>query len=146
MVPSVSQNPSVHGNMAAPGKHVGRYVQRNSKFLLNNLDRLWWSHRYERLAKGFFLISCVIKLFLSSIGVRNCLTACSSRASLDRRRSKLSDSASLSVSCVSNNNLRQFSDIINICRFKGAVRITNDINVSVMIVVSFHSLLYVTRL
>ncbi|XP_075904319.1 small ribosomal subunit protein mS39 [Nelusetta ayraudi] len=31
--------------MAAPGKHVGRYVQRNSKFLLNNLDRLWGSHR-----------------------------------------------------------------------------------------------------
>ncbi|XP_020490037.2 small ribosomal subunit protein mS39 [Labrus bergylta] len=27
--------------MATPGRHVGHYIQRNSRFLLNNLDQLW---------------------------------------------------------------------------------------------------------
>ncbi|XP_041800280.1 pentatricopeptide repeat domain-containing protein 3, mitochondrial [Chelmon rostratus] len=30
--------------MAAPGWHVGRYIQRNSRFLLNNFEQLW-GHR-----------------------------------------------------------------------------------------------------
>ncbi|XP_044062196.1 pentatricopeptide repeat domain-containing protein 3, mitochondrial [Siniperca chuatsi] len=27
--------------MAAPGRHVGHYIQRNSRFLLNNFEQLW---------------------------------------------------------------------------------------------------------
>uniref|UniRef100_A0A7N6AAE4 Small ribosomal subunit protein mS39 n=1 Tax=Anabas testudineus TaxID=64144 RepID=A0A7N6AAE4_ANATE len=30
--------------MAAPGRHVGHYIQRNSRFFLNNLEQLW-GHR-----------------------------------------------------------------------------------------------------
>ncbi|TNN66014.1 Pentatricopeptide repeat domain-containing protein 3, mitochondrial [Liparis tanakae] len=30
--------------MAAPGRHVGHYIQRNSRFLRNNIEQLW-SHR-----------------------------------------------------------------------------------------------------
>ncbi|XP_034398835.1 pentatricopeptide repeat domain-containing protein 3, mitochondrial [Cyclopterus lumpus] len=30
--------------MAAPGRHVGHYIQRNSRFLINNIEQLW-SHR-----------------------------------------------------------------------------------------------------
>nr|XP_033488912.1 pentatricopeptide repeat domain-containing protein 3, mitochondrial [Epinephelus lanceolatus] len=35
-----SQKPSVRNNMAAPGRHVGHYIQRNSRFLLNNVELL----------------------------------------------------------------------------------------------------------
>ncbi|KAM9357148.1 small ribosomal subunit protein mS39 [Symphorus nematophorus] len=41
---SPSQKPSVCINMAAPGRHVGHYIQRNSRFLVNNFEQLW-SHR-----------------------------------------------------------------------------------------------------
>ncbi|XP_034078692.1 pentatricopeptide repeat domain-containing protein 3, mitochondrial-like, partial [Gymnodraco acuticeps] len=41
---SPSQKPSVSNNMAAPGRHVGHYIQRNSRVLLNNFEQLW-SHR-----------------------------------------------------------------------------------------------------
>ncbi|KAM4621416.1 small ribosomal subunit protein mS39 isoform 1-T2 [Polymixia lowei] len=30
--------------MAAPGRHVGHYIHKNSRFLLNNVEQLWW-HR-----------------------------------------------------------------------------------------------------
>lgn len=43
-VVSPSQNPSVCYNMAAPGRHVGHYIQRNSRFLLHNVEQLW-GHR-----------------------------------------------------------------------------------------------------
>nr|XP_046263079.1 pentatricopeptide repeat domain-containing protein 3, mitochondrial [Scatophagus argus] len=39
-----SQKPSVCNNMAAPSRHVGRYFQRNGRFLLNNIEQLW-GHR-----------------------------------------------------------------------------------------------------
>ncbi|KAL3045277.1 hypothetical protein OYC64_013523 [Pagothenia borchgrevinki] len=41
---SPSQKPSVSNNMAAPSRHVGHYIQRNSRILLNNFEQLW-SHR-----------------------------------------------------------------------------------------------------
>ncbi|KAK1887482.1 Pentatricopeptide repeat domain containing protein 3 mitochondrial [Dissostichus eleginoides] len=41
---SPSRKPSVSNNMAAPGRHVGHYIQRNSRVLLNNFEQLW-SHR-----------------------------------------------------------------------------------------------------
>ncbi|KAJ3587390.1 hypothetical protein NHX12_010988 [Muraenolepis orangiensis] len=31
--------------MAAPGRHVGRYINKNSRVLLNNWDLLWGGHR-----------------------------------------------------------------------------------------------------
>ncbi|XP_042348871.1 pentatricopeptide repeat domain-containing protein 3, mitochondrial [Plectropomus leopardus] len=39
-----SQKPSVCNNMAAPGRHVGHYIHRNSRFLLNNFEQVW-GHR-----------------------------------------------------------------------------------------------------
>ncbi|KAK9517581.1 hypothetical protein VZT92_022940 [Zoarces viviparus] len=41
---SSSQKPSLCTNMAAPGRHVGHYIQRNTQFLRNNFEQLW-SHR-----------------------------------------------------------------------------------------------------
>lgn len=41
---SPSQKPSVCTNMAAVGRHGGHYIQKNSRFLLNNLEQLW-GHR-----------------------------------------------------------------------------------------------------
>ncbi|XP_068439696.1 small ribosomal subunit protein mS39 [Clinocottus analis] len=41
---SPSQKPSVLTNMAAPGRHVGHYIQRNGRLLRNNFEQLW-SHR-----------------------------------------------------------------------------------------------------
>lgn len=40
-----SQKPLVCNNMAAPGRHVGHYIQRNSRFMLNTFEQLW-SKRY----------------------------------------------------------------------------------------------------
>ncbi|XP_040030508.1 small ribosomal subunit protein mS39 [Gasterosteus aculeatus] len=39
-----SQKPPVCNNMAAPARHVGRYIQKNTYFLRNNFEQLW-SHR-----------------------------------------------------------------------------------------------------
>ncbi|KAM7000739.1 small ribosomal subunit protein mS39 [Tautogolabrus adspersus] len=33
--------------MAAPGRHVGHYIQRNSRFLLNNLEQIWVSRTFS---------------------------------------------------------------------------------------------------
>ncbi|XP_042274042.1 pentatricopeptide repeat domain-containing protein 3, mitochondrial [Thunnus maccoyii] len=41
---SSSQKPSVCSNMAAAGRHGGHYIQKNSRFLLNNIQQLW-GHR-----------------------------------------------------------------------------------------------------
>ncbi|XP_034738950.1 pentatricopeptide repeat domain-containing protein 3, mitochondrial [Etheostoma cragini] len=41
---SPSQKPTVCNNMAAPGRHVGRYIQQNSRVLINNFEQLW-GHR-----------------------------------------------------------------------------------------------------
>ncbi|XP_028445783.1 small ribosomal subunit protein mS39 isoform X3 [Perca flavescens] len=41
---SPSQKPPVCNNMAAPGRHVGHYIQRNSRFLIHNFEQLW-GHR-----------------------------------------------------------------------------------------------------
>ncbi|XP_035525803.1 pentatricopeptide repeat domain-containing protein 3, mitochondrial [Morone saxatilis] len=43
---SPSQKPSVCNNMATPGWHVGLYIQRNSRFLLKNLDQLSAHRRF----------------------------------------------------------------------------------------------------
>ncbi|XP_047441974.1 pentatricopeptide repeat domain-containing protein 3, mitochondrial [Mugil cephalus] len=41
---SPSQKPSVRNNMAAPGKHVGHYIQRNGRLVFSNLEQLF-GHR-----------------------------------------------------------------------------------------------------
>ncbi|KAM7417107.1 hypothetical protein PAMA_016966 [Pampus argenteus] len=41
---SPSQKPSVYSNMAALGKYGGHCIQKNSRFLLSNLEQLW-GHR-----------------------------------------------------------------------------------------------------
>ncbi|XP_067454686.1 small ribosomal subunit protein mS39 [Thunnus thynnus] len=41
---SSSQKPLVCSNMAAAGRHGGHYIQKNSRFLLNNIQQLW-GHR-----------------------------------------------------------------------------------------------------
>ncbi|XP_039975897.1 pentatricopeptide repeat domain-containing protein 3, mitochondrial [Xiphias gladius] len=41
---SLSQKPSFCNNMAASGRQVGHYIQRNGRFVINNFEQLW-GHR-----------------------------------------------------------------------------------------------------
>ncbi|CAG5993010.1 small ribosomal subunit protein mS39 [Menidia menidia] len=53
-----SQKPPVCNNMAAPGRHIGHYMQRNGRRILFNIEQLWgirsfgWSPAVRQQATG----------------------------------------------------------------------------------------------
>lgn len=61
--------------MAASGRHVGHYIQRNGRFLRVNLERLWLN-RYEEWTYEYFMFlflnpHAYLNVFLSGAADRN---------------------------------------------------------------------------